>query len=107
MLPVYNIMQAQASIKKISFLQKVTFICSLLFIISIAIRYTHIDDYLPQPLIELAALLGWFVSPFLSLITCIIIIIYIIKYKSIIQPKWLTITNILLFISQIILYTQL
>lgn len=66
------------------------------------IRYTHADTVIPQPIVELAAILGWAFSPVMNLVClCVSLIVVLKKGKGLYLPVWLIASNVIFFIVEI------
>jgi len=85
------------------FLQRVTFICNMLFILCLIIRYTHNfisnEDFKSSIII-----LGWALSFILGFVVHLWELIILYNQSISIVPKWLRITNFLIFIFQLIYF---
>jgi hypothetical protein len=75
----------------------------MFFLVCMILLFTHADQFLPQPIIELSIILGW-VAPFINLVCLGIILILIPKLKKNDIPLWLIYINIICFILQIIYF---
>ncbi len=66
------------------------------------IRYTHAEKFLPQPIIEIATLLGWIFSPFINMVCVILTLIAVLKKNSVQSIRlWLIAANIFFFACEI------
>lgn len=88
----------KASRLRISF--RLAFICNIFFIICMIMRFSNAPAYIPQPVIELSIILGWF-APLINFINFVFTIILISRIKKKLIPIWLLYTNIICFILQI------
>lgn len=82
------------------FLQRVAFICNLLFILCLVIRYT--DNFIPNEEIrKTVIILGWIVSFILNWIVNIWEAVLLFNRKIAIGPKLMRTFNFLIFLFQI------
>lgn len=90
--------QANQKTNKLRFLHRVALICNVFFLVCLMIRFTHVDAVIPQPLVEIAALLGWIFSPVINVI-CIVasLIVVLKKGKGLQIPLWLIAFNFFFF----------
>jgi hypothetical protein len=99
-------LQQQQEVKKkaskLRILFRLAFICNIFFLVCLLIRYSNADKFIPQPLIELSAILGWFFSPVINLVVLVIALIIVLrKGRGIFVPTWLISFNLIFFISEI------
>jgi hypothetical protein len=86
----------------LSFAHRVAFICNIFFVLCMIIRYTNADKIIPQPLIELSAILGWIFSPAINLICLFVSFVLVLKEgKGINAPLWLVVANLFFFVFEI------
>jgi len=85
------------------FLQRVTFICNILFILCLIIRYTH-NFISNEDLKSSIIILGWALSFILGFVVHLWELIILYNQSISIVPKWLRITNFLIFIFQLIYF---
>jgi sterol desaturase/sphingolipid hydroxylase (fatty acid hydroxylase superfamily) len=85
---------------KLRILFRLAFICNVFFIVCIIMRYTSAPQYIPQPLIELSVILGWF-APLINFINFVLALILLSRLRTKQIPLWLLYTNIICFILQI------
>jgi hypothetical protein len=87
---------------KLRILFRLAFICNIFFIVCLLLRYSHADNVIPQPLIELSAILGWFFSPVINLATVTIALVRVLRRgRGIFVPTWLIAFNLIFFIGEI------
>jgi len=85
---------------KLRILFRLAFICNIFFIVCMIMRYTTAPQYIPQPLIELSIILGWF-APLINFINFVLAIIFLYRIRSKQIPLWLLYANIFCFLLQI------
>jgi hypothetical protein len=85
---------------KLRILFRLAFICNVFFIVCVIMRFTSAPQYIPEPLIELSVILGWF-APLINLINFALILILLSRIQKKQIPPWLLYTNIICFILQI------
>jgi len=85
------------------FLQRVTFICDLLFLLCIVILYTH-NFIESRDIQSYVIILGFVVSFFLGLAVNLWEAILLLNRKHSIVPVWLRTFNFILFFAQVIYY---
>lgn len=83
--------------KRLLFFYRVAFICNVFFLACLIIRYTNADAIIPQPLIKLAAILGWIFSPVINMVCILISFIAVLKDKGLYISLWLIILNVFFF----------
>ena len=94
--------KAKTKFVSLLFAHRVAFICNILFVVCLIIRYTNGDKIIPQPLIELSAILGWIFSPAINLICLFVSFVLVLKEgKGIKVPLWLITANLFFFVSEI------
>jgi len=79
---------------------RIAFICNLFFIVCMIMRYTTAPAYLPQPVIELSLILGW-PAMFINLLSFILALVLISRFRRRQIPLWLLYINIIFFLIQI------
>lgn len=81
------------------FLARISFICNILFIFSLLLRYTHVQ--LPEAVSGIVLILGWLpVLPLVNLLTAVVLILLLIR-KQPVKPAWLSVVNTLFFCTQL------
>lgn len=90
--------QATQKPNRLLFFYRVAFICNVFFLVCLLIRYTNADAIILQPLIKLAAILGWIFSPVINTFCILISLIAVLKKDSGLNvPFWLIVLNVLFF----------
>lgn len=65
-------------------------------------RYTHAEAFMPQPVIQIATLLGWIFSPVINTVCVILSLIAVLKKgKGLNIALWLIAANIFFFAVEI------
>jgi hypothetical protein len=77
-----------------SFLAKLTFICNLMFLVAVALRFNGAE--LPQWITGTVLVLGWFLSVILNVVFIICLLFVLLTGKRSYVPVFLTILNILI-----------
>lgn len=85
--------------RKILFLERLTLISNILFIVCLIMQRTH-DIIASQDLKGLIIVLGWFLSPFLNLSSNIWLGVLLLKKQTNQVPVWLVVTNLLFLLIQ-------
>jgi hypothetical protein len=85
---------------KLRILFRLAFICNVFFIVCIIMRYTAAPQFIPQPLVELSIILGWF-APIINFINFVLVLIFLSRIRKKLIPYWLLYTNIICFLIQI------
>ena len=85
---------------KLRILFRLAFICNVFFFVCMILRYSSAPQYIPQPLIEFAIILGWF-APLINFINFVLAIISLSHMSKKEIPRWLLYTNIICFVFQI------
>jgi hypothetical protein len=99
---IQEIKKEKKQASKLRILFRLAFICNIFFIFCLLLRYSHVDEIIPQPLIELSAILGWFFSPVINLTTVIIALVLVLRRgRGIFVPTWLIAFNLIFFIGEI------
>ncbi|MFT4154841.1 hypothetical protein [Parafilimonas sp.] len=92
--------QAKKRAGKLRILFRLAFICNIFFIVCIIMRYTTAPRYIPQPLVELAVILGW-LAPVINLINFVLALLLLSRIRNKQVPVWLLYVNIICFLLQI------
>ncbi len=82
------------------FLNKVAFVCNILFIVSLIARRVE-NVFTNQDINNYIIILGWIVSPILNMALNIAALYFFFQKKETELPKWLLLVNLLFFLSQI------
>ncbi len=65
-------------------------------------RYSNTDVFIPQPVIEIATLLGWIFSPVINTVCIILSLIAVLKKgKGLNIALWLIALNVFFFLCEI------
>lgn len=96
------------------FLQRVTFICNLFFLLCLVIRYTHnffvydgdiaLFQWIVTFLRNVVIILGFFVSVILNWIVNIWEAILLFNRRTVVGSKWFRTFNFVIFLFQIVYY---
>ncbi len=81
------------------FVARVAFICNLLFIVCLFLRYTTIT--LPEAVNGFIILAGWILSVFLNIFVNVSLLLLSLRQKSSGMPFWLRAFNLFLFLFQV------
>jgi hypothetical protein len=84
-------------------LNKLAFICNVLFFVCMYLQTIKIAEGNQQDLIKYIIILGWFVSLPLNIILLLVYFTQRIKGKFIL-PKWLLYTNMGIFVFQVVYF---
>ena len=87
--------------KGLLFLSRLAFICNLLFLICLLLRWKG-DFIVVDNIKNTVGILGWFMAPFVNLSVCIWYGIRLIRREK--TPGWLALTNFLFLLIQLYIY---
>ena len=94
--------QVKAKFRRLLFLHRVAFICNIFFLVCMVLRYSHAEKVVPQPVVELSAILGWIFSPAVNLVCLVVSLILVLKKgKGLYVPVWLIASNLVFFTFEI------
>jgi hypothetical protein len=88
--------------KGLLFLSRLALICNVLFLACLVFQHTP-DLDLPQVVKGTVLVLGWFLPLFINFAVIISYLVNAIRKKVVTVPAWLTITNMLFFIAQVLI----
>jgi hypothetical protein len=84
-------------------LNKLAFICNILFFVCLYLQRIKIDEANQQDAIKYIIILGWFISSPLNIILLLVHFSLRLKGKAIL-PKWLLYVNMAIFIFQVVYF---
>lgn len=89
--------------RAVSFFSRFAFICNIFFVVCLLVQRTH--DFIGQKDISgVVITLGWFISPLLNLLVCILYTSLFLSRKPLNVATWLVVANFVFLFLQLFIH---